>query len=224
MDMRDAILTGDVAPDNHNALIPPFSPMVEAPSKKYRCIVADPPWRYNSKLRGLRGATDYPTMTQEQLLSMPVGLWAEDKAHLYLWTTDAFMVQAHQVAAAWGFEVMNILVWAKGRNDAMGQRVQMGVGFYFRHACEYVLFCVRGSLSVKRHDQPNVFLAPRSSHSTKPDAFYDLIESMSYGPYLDVFARTGRLGWKTFGNEAYNDPAILDTLTDEQREGLVGAT
>ena len=203
----------------HEVTLPLFSPMAQKPTKRYHTLVADPPWRYNSKLEGLRGATDYPTMTQEQLLSMPVGLWAENNAHLYLWTTDAFMVQAHKIAEAWGFEVKNIVTWVKGRENAP----TMGVGFYFRHATEHVLFAVRGSLSVKDHGKPNVFFAPRTTHSTKPAAFYDLVEHMSPGPYLDVFSRARRFNWDTFGNETFNEPDVLATLTPEAREGLVSS-
>ena len=186
----------------HAVVLPLFSQMSDSSiQKKYRTLVADPPWRYNSKLAGLRGATQYPTMTQEQLLCMPVGLWAADDAHLYLWTTDAFMVQAHQIAKNWGFEVKNILTWVKGPSP---EEARMGVGFYYRHACEFLLFAVRGSLSVRNHDQPNVISARRGGHSEKPEAVYDVIERMSPGPYLDVFARRQRLGWDTFGDEAFN--------------------
>lgn len=185
----------------HEVILPMFSAMREAPSKKYRTLVADPPWRYSSKLVGLRGATDYPTMSQEQLLSMPVGLWADNDAHLYLWTTDAFLVEAHSIARAWGFEPKNLITWVKGRNE---HETRMGVGFYFRHATEHVLFCVRGSMPVLHHDQMNVFFAPRGGHSEKPAAFYDIVERMSAGPYLDVFARKQRFNWDTFGNEAFN--------------------
>ena len=188
-------------PTTHEVVLPMFSPAAQQPTKRYRTIVADPPWRYKSKLIGLRGATDYPTMTQDDLLGMPVSLWAGNDSHLYLWTTDAFMMQAHQIAATWGFEVKNILVWGKGRNES---EVTIGVGFYFRHACEFVLFGVRGSQSVKQHNQPNIFFAPRTGHSEKPAAFYDMVERMSPGPYLDVFARKQRFGWDTWGNEAFD--------------------
>lgn len=40
---------------------------------------------------------------------------------------------------------------------------------------------------------------PRGPHSQKPDAFYDLIESVSPGPYVDLFARRQRLGWDSWG-------------------------
>jgi len=193
--------TPEQAPSTHSVVLPLFSPAAQQPTKRYRTIVADPPWRYNSKLVGLRGATDYPTMTQEELLNLPVGLWALPDSHLYLWTTDAFIVHAHHIAEAWGFEVKNIIPWFKGKNE---NAVRMGVGFYFRHACEFVLFGVRGSLSVKRHDQPNVLFAPRTGHSEKPDAFFDMVERMSHGPYLDVFARKQRFRWDTWGDEAFD--------------------
>lgn len=195
------LLACEPSPTTHALVLPMFSPAAQQPTKRYRTIVADPPWRYDSKLVGLRGATNYPTMTQEELLNLPVGLWTMTKAHLYLWTTDAFMVQAHQIATAWGFEVKNIIPWFKGKDE---DSVRMSVGFYFRHCCEYILFGVRGSLSVKRHDQPNVLFAPRGAHSEKPAAFYDMVERMSHGPYLDVFARKQRFHWDTWGDEAFN--------------------
>ena len=43
---------------------------------------------------------------------------------------------------------------------------------------------------------------PRGRHSTKPEAFIDMVERVSPGPYLELFARRQRLGWDTWGNEA----------------------
>ena len=43
---------------------------------------------------------------------------------------------------------------------------------------------------------------PRAAHSAKPEAFQDVVESVSPGPYLELFARRQRLGWATWGNEA----------------------
>src|SRR5690606_28122022 len=36
---------------------------------------------------------------------------------------------------------------------------------------------------------------PRGSHSEKPAAFMDVVESVSPGPYVELFARAPRLGW-----------------------------
>jgi N6-adenosine-specific RNA methylase IME4 len=46
------------------------------------------------------------------------------------------------------------------------------------------------------------FQWPRGRHSAKPEAFIDLVEQVSPGPYLELFARRNRLGWDTWGNEA----------------------
>jgi N6-adenosine-specific RNA methylase IME4 len=44
--------------------------------------------------------------------------------------------------------------------------------------------------------------APKMAHSQKPEAFLDLIERVSPGPYLELFARRNRLGWDTWGDQA----------------------
>lgn len=35
-------------------------------------------------------------------------------------------------------------------------------------------------------------------------AFIDMVEQVSLGPYLEMFARRNRLGWHTWGNECLN--------------------
>jgi N6-adenosine-specific RNA methylase IME4 len=46
------------------------------------------------------------------------------------------------------------------------------------------------------------FTWPRGKHSQKPEAFLDLVEQVSPGPYVELFARRDRLGWDTWGNES----------------------
>jgi hypothetical protein len=41
-------------------------------------------------------------------------------------------------------------------------------------------------------------------HSAKPDGFFDLVTTCSPGPYLELFARSQRQGWDTWGDEALN--------------------
>ena len=171
---------------------------------KYRTLVVDPPWSYTQPL-GRDGAdAHYRTTGMDDIAAIPVGDWAEDNAHLYLWTTNAFMDEAFDLVRAWGFTQKTILTWVKHREE---QR-WLGMGYYFRNATEHVLFCVRGSLPTLRKDCSTVFYAPRGRHSAKPQAFYDMVETMSPGPYLDVFNREQRLGWDGWGFEAYT-PAGL---------------
>lgn len=39
------------------------------------------------------------------------------------------------------------------------------------------------------------------AHSKKPDAQYERIEQLVRGPYLEIFAREKRNGWRSIGNE-----------------------
>lgn len=128
---------------------------------------------------------------------------AANNSHLYLWTTNAFMVEAHQVAEAWGFRQKTILTWTKTHKDDPS-RASMKTGYYFRGATEHCLFCVRGSLPLQTDAAlPTAYMWPRLPHSVKPDAFYDLVEQASPGPYLELFARRARLGdWTYFGDES----------------------
>jgi N6-adenosine-specific RNA methylase IME4 len=162
----------------------------------YSTVVIDPPWQYAN--RGTRGAANdhYPTMTLDQLAELTIPAAAE--AHLYLWTTNAFLRDAFELVDAWEFEYKASLVWVKP---------QMGMGNYFRISHELVLFAIRGALKTARRDALSWFQAERGKHSAKPDAFYELVESCSPGPYLDMFNRDGgklfrRKGWDGWGDEA----------------------
>jgi len=180
---------------------------------RYRTICADPPWPYRSlnensalpktvKRDGAvaRGVSDmgYDVMSMDMLKAIRVD--AADNAHLYLWTTNAFMVEAHDLAKAWGFEPKTICTWVKTREDG---RPSMKTGYYFRGATEHFLFCVRGSLRLQTTEGlPTAYLWPRLPHSAKPDAFYDLVEKASPGPCLEMFARRARFGWDYAGDES----------------------
>jgi N6-adenosine-specific RNA methylase IME4 len=46
-------------------------------------------------------------------------------------------------------------------------------------------------------------------HSAKPEAFLDVVEQVSPGPYLELFSRRARLGWDTWGDEALHGMEAL---------------
>jgi N6-adenosine-specific RNA methylase IME4 len=139
-------------------------------------------------------------MNMEEVCSMDVQGLAEPDAHLWIWTTATFLYDTPRVALSWGFRPSYTLVWAK---------LGLGVGGRFRHTVEYLLFCERGAqLPITRRDLPTHWVWPKGEHSRKPDAFYDLVEQVSPGPYLELFARRQRLGWDTWGNEALNHVEI----------------
>lgn len=186
---------------------------------KFRTIVADPPWkvhrgvgfgtRPNYSGRRLAGdshlgedATPYPFMGVEAIAGLSVSDMAEPDAHLYLWTINAFVPDAYRVAEKWGFRPAQLLTWTK---KPMG----IGPGGAFTSTTEFILFCRRGRLPTRAKIDSTWFAWPRRfPHSTKPDAFLDLVEQVSPGPYLEIFARRARLGWEYAGNESLSTVEI----------------
>jgi N6-adenosine-specific RNA methylase IME4 len=155
---------------------------------KFRTIVIDPPWDYGAERERVRPV--YATMTQKELLTLPVFSWADDPAHLYLWSTNGNLCDAFVLMKAWGFNFKTMITWVKP---------SFGMGSYFRTSTEHVLFGVRGHLLTRVRNIGTHFTAPKTSHSEKPDYFYELVKRVSYPPYVDVFARKKRSGWSAWG-------------------------
>lgn len=180
-------------------------------ARRYRTIVADPPWDYGKKKwasithggKGPRTERDmpYPTMSPEAICSLPVGSLAETDARLFLWTTNRHLPVAFDVIRAWGFTYAQGLIWRKTGNPSPFA----GSGVAPQHH-EYLLVARRGSPPVVAQLPSSVLDVPAMvfGHSSKPEAFLDFIEQVSPGPYLELFARRQRLGWDTYGDEALN--------------------
>ena len=201
-----------------------FAPLPPGP---FSTIVADPPWNYSQKFSGggtsgyspvhhsrggSRGAANhYSTLKLEQLEQLPVESVAAEQAHLYLWTTSAFVVEAHILAEYWGFSPKVLIPWIKMKRDGECQiskaggdpyaGVRMGMGVYIRHCAEFMLFAVRGKAPTLRNDALGVVFAPRGEHSEKPRRAYEFIESLSPGPRLELFARSPRDGYEVWGDQ-----------------------
>lgn len=162
--------------------------------KLYRTIVADPPWRYITPAASNGAKPAYETMTLGQLVELPVHELADDDAHLWLWVTNAMMEEGHRLARAWGFKPITIVTWCKPGP---------GMGYYVRTNTEHILFCTRGRALVPERKAPaSWYQWPRTRHSVKPDASYDVIEQVSKGPFIELFSRQARMGWDHWGNEA----------------------
>lgn len=177
----------------------------------YHTIVVDPPWpqKGGGSLRGREGFLDaggrsdplpYRTMTVEDICNLIIP--ATPDAHLYLWTTSGFLGDAFDLVRWWGFDYSTTLVWAKAP-------IGHGLGGAYGIATEFVLFGRRGSLPALSKVGRNWFQWKRPydergkpQHSAKPEEFYAMVEQVSPGPYLDMFARRSRLGWDVWGDEA----------------------
>lgn len=172
---------------------------------KFSTIYADPPWRFQNRTGKMapehQRLLRYPTMTLEEIIELPIQKITTPQAHLYLWVPNALLAEGLAVMEAWGFTYKTNLVWYKIRKD--GGPDGRGVGFYFRNVTELILFGVRGSMRTldRGRTQVNLISKHKREHSRKPDEIYELIEECSPGPYLELFARHPRTGWKQWGNE-----------------------
>jgi N6-adenosine-specific RNA methylase IME4 len=146
----------------------------------------------------------YATLAISEIAALPVqDLVHLDGAHLYLWTTNRFLPDAFDVLDVWGFGYSQLLVWCKTPRGR-------GPGGAFAQNAEFVLFARCGlPITNERVDSVWFNWTRTSRHSEKPEAFLDLVESVSPGPYLEMFSRRARLGWDTWGDEALHGTVLI---------------
>jgi N6-adenosine-specific RNA methylase IME4 len=168
---------------------------------RYRTIVADPPWPYAGASAPWRNsvADHYPLLDLDTIADLPVSALSAKDAHLYVWAVLPSLEDAFWLARAWGFRPSTMLTWCK-------QGPGLGAGY--RGNTEHLIVARRGNAPFRTTAAGTWYQAPRAEHSRKPDLFIDLIEAMSPGPYLELFARRQRLGWDTWGNEALEHVAL----------------
>ncbi len=169
---------------------------------KYRTIYADPPWMERGGGKIKRGADrHYPLMRTGKIIEYMKQVKTEESAHLWLWATNNHLPDALEVIRALGFTYKTNLVWVKNR---------FGLGQYVRMRHELLLFAMKGpSLPYKNRTNEgrwkvtldSVITAERTTHSRKPPITYQIIEVLSYPPYIELFARTQADGWDVMGNE-----------------------
>lgn len=198
----------------------------------YQTLMADPPWLERGAGQIKRGADrHYPLMATKDICALPVSDWMATNAHGYVWVTNNFLEDGLLVLRAWGFRYVTKIDWFKGDlaeewidavttdtqiDDSSRAKLlaeadaalQVGLGQYFRGCTESCLFGVRGQVPYryrsdgKRAQGRTGFHAPRGEHSAKPEKMRQMVELVSHGPYLEMFARRPAPGWDLWGNQA----------------------
>ena len=167
--------------------------------KGFHTIVIDPPWetttgpQFGYEDSGHNNLA-YGTMTMQEIRDLPVSSIAATEAHLYLWVTNILVPEAYKLVSHWGFKPSVLLTWAK--NPIGG-----GLGDAFGITTEHILFAHRGGLRPKCRVPSTWWNWTRGKHSEKPEDFQTIVEKVSTGPYLEMFARRQRPGWVCWGNE-----------------------
>jgi len=175
-EQREAIATGEIKPTG-----------------KYDVIVIDPPWPYGTKYDadGRRAANPYPEMSLDDIAG--IELPAADDCVLWLWTTHKFMRYSFDILDKWGFRDVSILTWIKDR---------MGLGTWLRSQSEFCIMAVKGKPIIDLTNQTSILISDKlREHSRKPDAFYEMVNTLCVGFKVDYFSREKREGWEQFGND-----------------------
>lgn len=154
----------------------------------------------------------YATMSLDEIKAMPVADVAAKDCVLMMWAVDPLLPQALEVGKAWGFNFKTVgFVWAKERRTTSrrGEDMEhshhkqfpMGTGYWTRANPELCLLFTKGKPKRLSAAVRKLLIAPRREHSRKPDRQYQDIEQLVAGPYLELFSRSEREGWTSWGNQ-----------------------
>ncbi len=179
-----------------------MNPLPTTPSG-FACLLADPPWAF----AGWSGATSLPTLGEDHyavtatadLCNLPVGEVAAPDCALFMWVVDSHMAEALDLGRAWGFEFKTCaFVWVKSK---LGGYPHVGMGYWTRKQTEQCWLFTRGSPKRLSKGVEQIIHCPRGAHSAKPDRQYEHIEALVGGPRLELFARSRRPGWESWGDQ-----------------------
>lgn len=199
--------------------------MTPFPKGQFGVICADNPWKYKmySDKGHAKGAeAQYPTMTFDELAAMrdDILFAAAPNSVLFMWTTWAadygtdHLQQAMDLMRIWGFQRKTGGHWTKLTKHG---KQAFGTGYIMRSADEPFIIGTIGEPKIKNHSTRNqiftgdvpenlcdlgmLIAAQAREHSRKPDEVPIMLENLFDGPYLELFARTTRQGWTSWGNE-----------------------
>lgn len=196
---------------------------------KYAAIYADPPWAFKAWATfkplasgGTARAVEryYETEDGSSIAALPVSELASEDCALFMWVTWPILEDAWKVIAGWGFAYKTCAFsWMKADNRHVDLfngdlKADMTLGYWTRANSEVCLLATRGKPKRLNADVRQGIIEPRREHSRKPDCVYDRIERLVAGPYLELFARSTRPGWDSWGNQVGKFGTVPKRTTD----------
>jgi N6-adenosine-specific RNA methylase IME4 len=152
---------------------------------KFKAIYIDPPWHETDK------QWPYPTMTEAELATLDIRGLADSGCHLWVWTRQRDMEQAFRLIRVWGFRFLACISWVK----------PTGFPGWWAQTTQFILHAYLPPLEMKKRGLKTHFFASSAGHSIKPEEGAQIVEAVSWPPYLEVFARKQREGWVCVGND-----------------------
>lgn len=185
-------------------------------------IMADPPWRFDlhsTKGEAKAPQAHYNCMSLTDIAALPVEGIAASDCLLWLWAINPMLPQALDVMAAWGFTFKTAGTWCKRTKHG---KDAFGTGYVLRSSNEPFLIGTRGAPKTTKATRSTIptyddwFHAdgcwPAGSitiegrtraHSQKPEECFAAAEGlMPDARRVELFSRTSRPGWTSWGDEA----------------------
>lgn len=196
------------------------------PQGGFGLIMADPAWLF--ALRSSKGEkkspqAHYRCMPLDEIKRLPVSILAAPDCLLWLWATNPMLRQGLDTLDAWGFTYVTAGTWVKRTKHA---KDAFGPGYALRSSNEPFLIgrigspkltkATRSTLATYDGSDPDPTLFPypmitiedeRRKHSQKPDAAFTACEKLVPDvKRIELFSRTNRKGWVSWGDEAGSIP------------------
>ncbi len=192
----------------------------------YDFIMVDPPWP--TTMRSQKGewkshARYYGAMRWADIEALPLGSLAAPSCMVFVWCTwpllldggdpkrhfadaDAARSRVGACIKAWGLRYVSGGAWFK---RTVTGKPAFGPGYRVRSSCEPFLLAINGSPKHSKSAR-NIIDGLRRRHSEKPEEAYAWAEAyMPHARRVELFSRTPRPGWDTWGYEAGKfDPVV----------------
>jgi N6-adenosine-specific RNA methylase IME4 len=146
-------------------------------------------------------------MTDNDVNHLPLKNILKRDAYVFVWATTPRLNAAIEAIKAWGLHYRGVgHIWVKTRKDGGIIHGQGIPPTYSKPTTEFLLVATtrKSGRPIKLLNKalPQVVLAPREGHSTKPEIFRQLIERAFGSGYnmIEVFARKQIPGWDAIGN------------------------
>ncbi len=164
---------------------------------KYRTVYIDPPVAV-AETRAEGNGNSIETRLAKSLekqCALPLRKLAHNEGcHYWIWSPWTLIRKGviHRMLDAWELRWVAELIWDQGSS---------GKGRWFHARTEVLILAVSGDLPLRKSDVAPVISAKREAGSRKPEKFAKLIEEMSVGPRIELFAKHARKGWDTWKGE-----------------------
>lgn len=191
----------DKGPRGYDSFDELLAALEDGREQPFGTIYADPPWSYQNKVTRGNANDQYTLASMDEIKAMPVERLAAKDCTLFMWATSPLLFEQGEVLKAWGFTYCSQAVWIKDG---------MGLGNRFRICHELLLVGVRGSPAWADRGVRSWIKGGDGRHSEKPHKFREVVERVSAGPYVELFARQWADGWASMGNEVNGKAPLAD--------------